>query len=67
MKREKRKNPLIAFVIDEEEFKKLKIHSATYGVSIAQIARGYFRTGVAKTSVIPAIKWGKIAESELTV
>ena len=61
MKKEKRKNPLVSFVLDDLDFKHLKLVSATYGVSIAQVARGYFRVGLdKKPGGLTAVKFGKM-------
>ena len=67
MKKDKRKNPLVSFVIDALDFKHLKLISTTYGVSVAQVARGYFRVGLGKKpGGLAAIKFGKMEDLELT-
>lgn len=42
-----RPNPLISLVVTGEEFEKLEKFSKKYGVSIAQITRGFLRIGIA--------------------
>lgn len=69
MKRTERANPLLSFVLDGVEYEQLNSIAAIHGVSVAQIARGYFRMGRELVRA-KAVRWGdspKTVEQQLDI
>ena len=61
------RKPLVAFVVTEDEIAELNKIANYYGVTIAQVARGFFRLSFAKQTTdgsLPAVRAGKLAIEE---
>lgn len=59
-------NTLVAFVVSDEEASALNKIADYYGVSIAQVARGFFRVSFSKQSLegsLPAVRLGKMIDA----
>ena len=55
MKSEKKKNPMVAFVLNPNEFAAVKELADYFGVSIAQLSRGYLRWARKQKHVVPEV------------